>query len=424
MTPKRVICRPRSLLAGVAVMSALAIASGAAQQAPRSESAADRAQAPTVASGPPPNSTLGEGPWVFATGEHPVRVVRIATLDHPWSIAFLPDGAMLVTERSGRLRIIRNDVLDPQPISGVPKVLNRGRDGLLDLALHPRFAENRLVYFTYSKPGEDMSVRAALARGRFDGTTLADVRDIFVANTPIPRTEIQSVTSRIVFGRDGMIYMSVGAPRDSRLKAQDPASHRGKILRLRDDGTAPPDNPFVGKSAYGLPYQPEIYSVGHRNGFGLAIHPETGALWESENGPQAGDELNIILPGRNYGWPFISMGREYDGTAMQLTMEGMEQPYLYWAPSIAVAGMTFYTGDKFPRWKGNIFIGGLVGTRVERLQFNSEGLPVTVRGGLGREFLLHELQQRIRDVREGPDGLLYVLTDQQDGAVLRLEPAD
>ena len=424
MTGKRVICRPRSLLAVAAVMSTLAIASGAAQQAPGSEPGADTAQSPFVASGPATKSALGEGPWVFATGEHPMRVVRIATVDHPWSIAFLPDGAMLVTERPGRLRIIRNGVLDPQPIPGVPTVLDRGRDGLLDIELHPRFTENRLVYLTYSKPGEDGSVRTALARGRFDGTTLADVRDIFVANTPIPRTQTQSVTSRIVFGRDGMLYMTVGAPRQSRLKAQDPSSHRGKVLRLRDDGTAPPDNPFVGKSAYGLPYQPEIYSVGHRNGFGLAFHPETGALWESENGPQSGDEINIILPGRNYGWPFISMGWEYDGTPFPLTMEGMEQPFLHWSPNIAVAGMTFYTGDRFPRWKGDVFIGGLVGTRVERLQFNSKGLPVKVRGGLGREFLLHELQQRIRDVKEGPDGLLYVLTDEQDGAVLRLEPVD
>jgi glucose/arabinose dehydrogenase len=320
------------------------------------------------------------------------------------------------------LRIIRNGALDPQAVTGVPTVLTTGFDGLLDIALHPTFAENHLVYLTYSKPNNDGSVQTALFRARFDGTALREGKDIFVANSPIPKTQQQSVTSRIVFGRDGMIYMSVGSPNQDRLKAQDPSSHRGKVLRLKDDGTAPTDNPFIGKTLYGLPYQPEIFTVGHRNTMGLAINPETGELWADENGPSGGDELNILLPGRNYGWPFISLGREYDGTPMQKAQEGMEQPLFFWSPNPSVTGLTFYTGDKFPKWRRSAFIGGLVGRRMDRVTFNDKWQPVGVEGALGGEMLLGELKQRIRDVREGPDGYLYVLTDEADGAVLRIEP--
>ena len=220
-----------------------------------------------------------------------------------------------------------------------------------------------------------------------------------------------------------MIYMSVGSPNQDRLKAQDPTSHRGKILRLKDDGTAPSDNPFIGKSVYGLPYQPEIFTVGHRNVMGLAINPETGEVWANENGPSGGDELNIILPGRNYGWPIISLGREYDGTPMQKAQEGMEQPLFFWSPNPSVTGLSFYTGDTFPKWQRSAFIGGLVGRRMDRVTFNAKWQPVGVEGALGGEMLLGELKQRIRDVRQGPDGYLYVLTDEDDGAVLRIEPA-
>jgi glucose/arabinose dehydrogenase len=330
---------------------------------------------------------------------------------------------MLVTERPGRLRIIRNGVLDPQAIPGVPSVLTTGFDGLLDIALHPKFATNRLVYLTYSKPLADGAVQTALFRAKFDGKALLEGTDIFVANTPIPKTNQQSVTSRIAFGRDGMIYMTVGTPNQDRLKAQDPQSHRGKILRLKDDGTAPADNPFIGKSLYGLPYLPEIFTMGHRNAMGLAVNPETGELWSNENGPSSGDELNLILPGRNYGWPIISLGREYDGTPMQRAQDGMEQPVYFWSPNPSVTGLAFYTGDKFPKWKRSAFVGGLAGRRLDRVGFNERWQPVGADGATASEMLLGELKQRVRDVRQGPDGYLYVLTDETDGALLKLEPA-
>jgi glucose/arabinose dehydrogenase len=408
-------------LSAVSIVSVvLGLAAVTAQQQTPSAQRAD----PNDIRLPPPVKALGDGPWVFDTAVERVRVVRIAKLDHPWSLAFLPDGSMLVTERPGRLRIMRNGVLDPQPIGGVPtKILARGFDGLLDIALHPRFADNGLVYLTYSRPNDDGSVQTALFRARFDGKALLDGKDIFVANSPIPRMQQQNVTSRITFGRDGMLYMTVGAPNQDRLKAQDPTSHRGKILRLKDDGTTPPDNPFVGKSAFGLPYQPEIYSLGHRNAMGLAVNPETGELWEDENGPLGGDEVNVIRAGRNYGWPYISLGREYDGTLMPTAMDGMEQPVFHWSPNPAVTGLMFYTGDKFPRWKNHAFIGGLTGTRLERIRFNAKWEPIGARGSTGTESLLLDLRQRIRDVRQGPDGLIYVLTDETDGAILRLEPA-
>lgn len=407
----------------VALGLGAAVAAGSAGVHARAQQVRPASPVAADVKSPPVRKPLGPGPWTFETIAHNIRVTRLATLERPWSIAFLPDGSMLVTERAGRLRVIRDGALVPQAVPGVPKVLTTGFDGLLDIALHPRFAENRFVYLTYSKPNDDGSVQTALFRAKFDGKALVEGKDLFVANSPIPKTNQQSVTSRIAFGRDGMIYMSVGSPNQDRLKAQDPTSHRGKILRLKDDGTAPSDNPFIGKSVYGLPYQPEIFSVGHRNVMGLAVNPETGELWENENGPSGGDELNIILPGRNYGWPLISLGREYDGTPMQKDREGLEQPLFFWSPNPSVTGLAFYTGDKFPRWRRSAFIGGLVGRRMDRITFNDKWQPVGVEGALGGEMLLGELKQRIRDVRQGPDGYLYVLTDEADGAVLRIEPA-
>lgn len=379
--------------------------------------------AASVPSAAPAQKSLGPGPWTLDTLKQRIKVVRLATLVRPWGLAFLPDGAMLVTERPGRLRMMRNGVLDATPISGVPKVLTSGFDGLLDVAIHPKFAENHLVYLTYSKPNEDGSVQTALFRGRLEGNALVEGKDIFIANTPIPKVNQQSVTSRIVFGRDGTLFMTVGAPNQDRLKAQDPNSHRGKILRLKDDGTVPPDNPFIGKAVFGIPYLPEIYSLGHRNAMGLAINPETGELWQNENGPSGGDEINIIRAGHNYGWPFISLGREYDGTPMEMAREGMDQPVFHWSPNPSVTGLTFYTGDRFPNWKRSIFVGGLMGKRVDRVAFNEKWQPIGAQSSLGAEMMLLELGQRIRDIRQGPDGFLYVLTDENDGAVLRIEPA-
>jgi aldose sugar dehydrogenase len=369
-----------------------------------------------------PAVPLPDKPVVYDTAEgQRIRVVVVTRgLSHPWSLAFLPDpstplgaGAMLVTERTGQLRLIRNGVLDPQPIAGVPAVRSQGLSGLMDVALHPQFAQNHLVYLTYTKPLQGTRNTLALARGRLDGQTLTDVRDVFVAGAGT------GGAARIAFGRDGTIFMTTGGGGDKG--AQDPNSHAGKVLRLRDDGSAPPDNPFVGRAGY----KPEIYSLGHRNSIGLAIHPGTGEPWQNENGPNGGDELNIIKSGRNYGWPIISYGRTYPGPRQSEIpwQEGFEQPAVFWVPSIAISGLAFYTGDRLPKWKGDVFVGGLrtgeiPGTgHLERILFNEKMEE------LRRESLLGDLRQRIRDVRQGPDQLIYLLTDADDGAVLRIEPA-
>jgi len=366
-----------------------------------------------------PVAPLGNGPFVFDTAEqHKIRVSVVAKgLEHPWSLVFLPDGSMLVTERPGRLRIVRDGKLDPKPVTGVPAVRLIGNSGLMDVALHPKFAENKLVYLTYNKPGPNKTIATALARGRLENGALADVRDIFVADW-LPE-EANGYNSRMAFGRDGMIYVSNGASNSD--SSQDPKSHRGKIMRLRDDGTVPQDNPFVGRAGY----RPEIYSMGHRNTLGLMVHPVTGALWNNENGPNGGDEINTILPGKNYGWPVASYGRKYEGPRVSEVpwREGIEQPIVFWVPSIAVAGMAIYTGDRFPAWKNNAFVGSMrtgeiPGTgHLERIVFNDKTEE------LRRETMLTELHQRIREVRQGPDGLLYLLTDEDAGALLRIEPA-
>jgi glucose/arabinose dehydrogenase len=339
-------------------------------------------------------------------------VVVARGLVHPWSLAFLPDRGLLVTERPGRLRIVRDGVLDPRPVAGVPTVRAMGLSGLMDVALHPRFAENHYVYLTYTKPVGDEQATLALARGRFESGALTDVRDIFVAG---PGT---GGASRIAFGLDGSLFMTTGG--GGGKGAQDPNSYAGKVLRLRDDGTVPSDNPFVGRAGY----KPEVYSLGHRNSLGLAVQPGTGDVWQNENGPNGGDEINIIRPGRNYGWPLVSFGRTYQGPKQseQPWRDGFEQPIVFWVPSISVSGMTFYTGNRLPKWKGDVFVGGMrtgeiPGTgHLERILFNEKMEE------LRRESLLAEMRQRIRDVRQGPDELLYLLTDADDGAVLRIEP--
>jgi glucose/arabinose dehydrogenase len=362
---------------------------------------------------------LGDGPWVFDTAEqHKIRVVVVTKgLANPWSLAFLPGGEMLVTERSGRLRIIRHGVLDPQPVAGVPLSKMQRLGGLMDVVLHPRFSENRFVYLTYSKPGEKDLIATTVGRGTWTGSALTNFQDLFVVE---PWWDGQGgAASRLAFGRDGMLYMTTGASVTNMKDAQDPSHHKGKVLRLRDDGTVPPDNPFVGRTGY----KPEIYSLGHRNQLGLAIHPQTGAVWSNENGPNGGDEINVILPGRNYGWPDVSLGRSYEGPWQgKFAKEGIEAPLVYWMPSIAVSGMAFYTGDRFPTWRGNVFVGAMRFGEIpqtghlQRVVFNERGEEMR------REMLLTELRQRIRDVREGPDGFLYLLTDENPGALLRLEP--
>ena len=364
-----------------------------------------------------PVPPLGAGPWVFDTAEqHKVRVSVVTKgLSHPWAIAFLPDGGMLVTERPGHLRIVRDGVLESHAISGVPTVRTDGNGGLMDVALHPQFADNRLVYLTYTKPVGNGRGAPALARGRLEAGALTDVRDLLVTEAYEGNS---GLNGRVAFGRDGKVYMSTGGR--VATVSQDPMSLRGKVLRLNDDGSVPDDNPFVSHEGH----RPEIYTFGHRNTLGLILHPESGELWQHENGPNGGDEINIILPGRNYGWPVVSFGRDYSGARLyEPTHEGMETPLVVWLPAIAVAGMTVYTGDEFPAWKGNVFVGslrqgGIPGTgHLQRIVFNEKTEE------LRRESILTELRQRIREVREGPDGLLYLLTDEDDGALLRIEPA-
>lgn len=349
-------------------------------------------------------------PSLTHTDEHSIRIVTIAEgLDHPWGLAFLPNGDILVTERPGRVRIIHNGVLQSTWIFGAPHPVVHDQAGLMDIALHPDFAENGLVYLTYSKQGQGDS--PALFRARLDDGRFVDGQDIFVANAWSDSGG--NTGSRIVFGKDGMIYMSVG-DRHVPNRAQRLTDHAGKILRLRDDGSVPDDNPFAGRPDV----RPEIYAYGNRNPQGLAIDPLTGALFEDEHGPRGGDEINLIQAGRNYGWPLITYGINYDGSIItnETARPGMEQPLVYWVPSIGPSGMTVYTGDAFPHWKGNLFVGAMAGTHLRRVVL--DGMRV-----VHEEKLLLRLGRRIRDVRQGPDGLLYILTDETQGLLLRIEPA-
>ena len=366
-----------------------------------------------------PVDPLGEGPWVFDTAEqHKIEVSVVARgLTHPWAIAFLPDGSMLLTERDGRLRLVKNDKLVERPISGVPEVRTDGNGGLMDVAIHPNFSENGLVYLTYTKPVERGWGAPALAMGKLVDGELQNTRDLLVTEAYEGNS---GLNGRVAFGQDGKVYMSTGG-RIGEV-AQDPMSLRGKVLRLEDNGSVPLDNPFRNR----LDYKSEIYTLGHRNTLALIQHPITGEVWQHENGPNGGDEINILLPGRNYGWPEVSFGRFYAGGRVNEhpTREGLESPLLVWLPAIAASGMAVYTGDKFPEWKGNVFIGslrmgGIPGTgHLQRIVFNEKTEEIR------RELMLTELRRRIREVREGPDGLLYLLTDEEDdGALLRIEPA-
>src|SRR5215467_4133458 len=327
-------------------------------------------------------------PIIYDTAEGQRIRVAIVTkaLAFPWSIAFLPNGDMLVTEREGRLRLIHNG------------------------ALHPKFAQNGYIYLSYTKPVDDKKQTTAIARMKWDGHAIAETKDILVADIG---------TSRIAFGKDEKLYVTSVAVGGNA--AQDLNSLGGKVLRLNDDGSVPKDNPFVGKAGA----RPEVYTLGHRSSLGLIMNPTTGEMWLNENGPNGGDEINILKPGLNYGWPIVSYGRQYTGPWQndRAGHAGFEPPIVYWMPSIAVSGMTFYSGDRLPKWKGDVFVGGLrtgeiPGTgHVERIMFNEKMEEMR------RESLLVDLRQRIRDIRQGPDGLLYVLTDMEEGAVLRIEPA-
>ncbi len=366
---------------------------------------------------------LGKGPFVYRTAEHQdIRVtVLLRDIEYPYALAWLPSGEMLFTQRRGQLRIVRNGVLDPKPIEGGPAAVFSGQSGsigavhgYMNVALHPQFAQNHLLYLSYTKPLDAKRTAAAVARARLDGNRLSDVKDVFESS------DVHGALAMTV-APDGMLWLATAGFTNE--DAQNPNSLGGKVLRLKDDGSVPADNPFVGKAGA----RPEVYTLGHRSVLGFARHPATHEMWISEMGPNGGDEINVLKPGRNYGWPVVSLGRTYPGPwqakVNEPTHAGFEPPIIYWMPSISVTGLTFYTGDRLPKWKGDLFVAGvrygeIPGTgRLDRVLLNANMEE------LRRETLLADLHQRIRDVKQGPDGLLYVATDEPHGAILRIEPA-
>jgi len=353
----------------------------------------------------------------YRTEQAEIRVETVAAgLEHPWGLAFLPDGRMLVTERPGRLRIVSAEGVVSEPLSGVPKVDARGQGGLLDVAIHPDFTRHRLVYLSYAEPGDDgNSTAVARAVLSEDGSSLSDLQVVFSQRPKLPSTN--HFGSRLVFDGKGHLFVTLGERSEGRFRdqAQDLGSHLGKIVRITPDGAVPDDNPFTGQPDA----LPEIWSYGHRNIQAAAIHPETGALWEIEHGPKGGDEINIAEPGKNYGWPIVSFGVNYDGTPVgsgRQHQEGMVDPLYQWTPVIAPSGMTFYTGDAFPEWRGDLFVGGLKARALVRLELDGTQIK-------DEERLLEDLGLRIRDVVQGPDGALYLLTDEEDGEILRVRPS-
>ena len=338
------------------------------------------------------------------------RVVRVAAgLANPWSIAFLPDGDALVSERPGALLRLDVETGAVRDLDGVPRVAAVGQGGLLDVELHPQFADNRLVYLSYAA-GRSGSYATSIARGRLTDSGLEDVEVLFTMNRPSGAR--LHFGSRLSFGADGMLYATFGE-RGDRHRAQDPADHAGTIIRLRDDGTVPDDNPFAAGGG-----APEVYSFGHRNPQGMAVHPVTGRVWSHEHGPQGGDEINVIEAGVNYGWPVITYGREYRSGApigVGTAAPGMAQPVLHWTPSIAPSGMTFYDGDRFPGWRGDLFAGALAGRHLRRVQLDGER-------AVAEEVLLQGRVGRVRDVKQGPDGMLWLLEDARNASIYRLEP--
>ena len=339
-------------------------------------------------------------------------------LVNPWAIEFLPDGRMLVTERPGRLRIVAKDGQLSPAVTGLPAMDARGQGGLLDVALDPAFSTNQLIYWSYSEPAEPMTNNTAVARGKLVADAAPRVENVQVIfhQTPSLRSSLH-FGSRLIFGRDGTLFVTLGerSTMEGRMQAQRLDGLLGKVARINADGTIPKDNPFVGRSDA----KPEIWSYGHRNIQGAVLHPTTGELWEVEHGARGGDELNIARKGRDYGWPTITYGIEYNGRPIGeglTAKDGMEQPVYYWDPVIAPGGMEFYTGTMFPAWRGNLFIGGLNSTHVVRLVLDGNKV-------VGEERLLTDLKERIRDVRQGPDGALYVATDNAKGRVLKIVPA-
>ena len=353
-----------------------------------------------------------DAPHVAPSGETRVEVTTIAKgLEHPWSLAFLPDGRMLVTERPGRLRYVTREGALSEPVSGLPRVDAAGQGGLLDVVLDPQFATNSTVYLSYAEPGDDGTNGTAVARARLAAGALTDVKVIFRQQPKFKSNH--HFGSRLVFARDGNLFVTTGERNSQRDKAQDLGTHLGKVLRITPDGAVPPGNPFAGRSDA----LPEIWSYGHRNLQGAALHPGTGELWTHEHGPRGGDEINIARAGRKCGWPVITYGREYSGPAIGegTSKAGMEQPAHYWVPSIAPSGMAFHDGKGYPAWKGQLFVGAMAAAQLVRLEVSADGkVNHEERIAIGK---------RVRDVREGPDGALYLVTDEDAGEILRVAPA-
>ena len=337
-------------------------------------------------------------------------VILADGLAHPWGLAFLPDGRMLVTERDGNLRIVTQDGTVSEPVAGVPEVAARGQGGLLDVILHPDYAANGWLYLSYARPDPE-GAATAVSRARLEGNVLRDAATIFVARNA--SSGGRHFGSRMAFGPDGKLYVSVGE-RGQDDEAQNLSNHNGTVLRLNADGSIPDDNPFTGRADV----LPSMFSYGHRNPQGMAVHPVSGAVWVHEHGPQGGDEINLLKPGANYGWPLVTFGRSYAGFPIGdgTSAPGLAAPLHNWTPSIAPSGMAFYTGDAFPEWKGNLFVGSLKFQYLARVVL--DGTRV-----VSEERLLEDQFGRVRDVRQGPDGLLYVLTDEDDGRLVRLQPA-
>lgn len=348
----------------------------------------------------------------FRSSAEPIEVSTVASgLVHPWGLALLPDGRILVTERPGRFRIVSRDGDLSPPLKNVPGVWASGQGGLLDVVLDRSFADNKTLYFCFAER-VDGGGRTAVARARLGEDRLQDVRIIFRQEGPL--SSGNHYGCRIAQADDGNLFVTLGDHFSHRDEAQNLANHLGKVIRIAPDGSAPSDNPFVGRADA----RPEIWSYGHRNEQGLAINPVTGGLWEVEHGPRGGDEVNIIGKGRNYGWPVIGYGVDYNGAKIHAgaSREGMEQPVKYWAPSISPSGMAFYTGTLFPSWKGSLFIGALSGRMLVRLSLRGDEV-------IGEERLLQDLNERIRDVRQAPDGALWLLTDSKAGRLLRVSPS-
>lgn len=370
--------------------------------------------------GPP--GAGASGSTVYESARHDFRVTTVVEgLDHPWSIAWLPNGDMLVTERPGRLRVVRDGKLLPESVAGVPHVRVRGQGGLLEVLPHPDFATNHLLYLSFAKPNDDESLATtAVVRGRLEDHRLVDVEEIFEAKAWARGNA--HFAGRMVFDRDGYLYLSVGDRGEApNLMAGHPAQsltqHHGTVIRLRDDGRVPADNPFLDERGA----MPEIWSYGHRNPQGMAVHPQTGEVWENEHGPRGGDEVNLVQKGANYGWPVVSFGVNYDGSVYSVDThrQGMESPVWTWVPSIATSGMLFYTGEEFPWWRGSMFVGGLRGEQLTRLTLKDQRV-------VSAETLLSGVLGRIRDVRQGPDDFVYLAIDNRRGQaltrVVRLEP--